>query len=598
MNIYIFICVELLIISIRRDSMYTIQENVRIVIALLKQYGIHHIVISPGGTNIPISQAVQDDSFFHCYSIPDERSAMYFAIGLHLQTGEIIATSCTSAQATRNYVPGLTEAFYKHTPILAITTAKLERFQYQDYMQAPDQCSLPRDAAKHSFDLPPVTDENTRMQVYHNAKEAILETMHRTPGPVQLNIRIVDAQQGKFENMELPKIRPLHRYMAWEEWNDVILTNKKILIVVGEHRPFTERQKFAIEHFCESYNVAVYVNHLSNYHGTYSVSANLLVSCGGFAQLKPDILITIGGQTGDYSIYGCLCNIGDGEHWRVAEDGNYVDTYNHLTKIFECPDYYFFERLANDTLAEHSYFQRWRTLNAQIKYDTELPFSNCFVAQQLHQLIPENSIMNFAILNSLRCWSYFPLHSSIQAYGNVAAFGIDGCNSMLIGESINTDELCFIVTGDLAFFYDMNALGIRHIKNNIRILLINNGGGAEFKILTRNWKNDIHVENFISANGHNGSAKGWAENCGFHYLTANNRQEFDNVKNRFIQSNNQPIILEVFTEEDNETLAMITLIEANRIANTSDKLSGILTSVFGENGADTIKSVAKKILKS
>lgn len=43
--------------------MYTIQENVRIVISLLKQYNIRHIVVSPGGTNIPISQAVQEDSF-------------------------------------------------------------------------------------------------------------------------------------------------------------------------------------------------------------------------------------------------------------------------------------------------------------------------------------------------------------------------------------------------------------------------------------------------------------------------------------------------------------------------------------------------------
>ena len=99
--------------------MYNIQENVRIVVALLKEYGIRHIVLSPGGTNIPIVQAVQNDSFFNCYSVVDERSAMYFAIGLHLQTGEVIATSCTSAQATRNYIPGLTEAFYKHVPIVA-----------------------------------------------------------------------------------------------------------------------------------------------------------------------------------------------------------------------------------------------------------------------------------------------------------------------------------------------------------------------------------------------------------------------------------------------------------------------------------------------
>ena len=571
--------------------LYTVQENVRIVIALLKQYKIRHIVVSPGGTNIPISQAVQDDSFFKCYSVPDERSAMYFAIGLHLQTGEVIATSCTSAQATRNYVPGLTEAFYKHTPILAITTAKLERFQYQDYMQAPDQCSLPKDSVKKTFDLPPVTDENTRIQVYHNAKEAILETTHRNPGPVQLNIRIIDAQQGQFENIELPSIRPLKRYMAWDEWGDCNMEGKKVLIVVGEHRPFTEKQKNAIESFCESYNAAVYVNHLSNYSGKYSIQANLLVSCGGFAQLKPDILITIGGQTGDYSIYGSLKGIGNAEHWRVAEDGEYVDTYCHLTKIFECPDWFFFDKIKRPCSVEHSYYEEWNKLNVGMNFDVEIPFSNLYTAQQLYKLIPNNSIMNFAILNSLRCWSYFPLDSSIQGFANVAAFGIDGCNSMLIGESINTEELCFIVTGDLAFFYDMNSLGIRHIKNNVRVLLINNGGGGEFKIMTRNWKQDVHVDAFISANGHNGSAKGWAENCGFQYLTASSKDDFNSVKNTFVNRSDKPILLEVFTLEDDEVLAMNEFIAANHIETVQNRVIKALKSIIGDSGVKVIKQI-------
>lgn len=573
--------------------MYTVQENVRIVVSLLKQYNIRHIVISPGGTNIPISQAVQDDDFFKCYSIPDERSAMYFAIGLHLQTGEVIATSCTSAQATRNYIPGLTEAFYKHTPILAITTAKLKRFQYQDYMQAPDQCSLPKDAIKATFDLPPISDENTRLQVCHDAKEAILETTHRSPGPVQLNIRITDTLQNKFIDVDLPNLQPLKRYMAWEDWKDLDFSNKKILIVIGEHRPFTERQRDAIEKFCRCNNAVVYVNHLSNFHGKYSIHGNLLVSCGGFNLLKPDLLITIGGQTGDYSIFGALNNIGSAEHWRVSEDGSYVDTYGHLTKIFECPDYFFFEKITTNEESTHSYYLKWYELNKKIDYTIELPFSNCYLAQQLYSNIPNGSIMNFAILNSLRCWSYFPLHDSIEVYANVAAFGIDGCNSMLIGESINTDKMCFIVTGDLAFFYDMNALGIRHIKNNLRILLVNNGGGAEFKILTRNWKNNIHVENFISANGYNGKAKGWAEDCGFKYLSASTKKELLLVKDEFLSTCNQPIVLEVFTKEDDEVLAMTTLTQNNHIENITGRLKKTITSIIGSSGVEAIKKILK-----
>lgn len=571
---------------------YTTQENVRIVIAALKQYNIRYIVISPGGTNIPITQAVQGDSFFHCYSIPDERSAIYFAIGLYLQTGEVIATTCTSAQATRNYIPGLTEAYYKHVPILAITTSKLKRFQYQDYMQAPDQCSLPIDSVKKSFDLPPITDENTRIQCYHAVKEAILETTHRNPGPIQLNIRITDSMQGQFKETNLPQLRILKRYMAWDEWDDVDIKSKKILIVIGEHRVFNKKQNEAIEGFCKCHNAVVYINHLSNYHGKYSISANLLISCGGISFLKPDIIITIGGQTGDYPLYGALYNLEHVEHWRVCEDGNYVDTYNKLTKIFECPDFYFFQRLTQKDECVHPYFEQWTEMNKLMDYDISLPFSNLFIAQSLYKHIPPNSTMNFAILNSLRSWSYFPLDSSIQCYSNVAAFGIDGCNSMLIGESVLTDELCFIITGDLAFFYDMNILGIRHIKNNVRILLINNGGGAEFKIMTQTWNPSINVEEFISANGHNGTAKGWAENCGFLYLSATDKDSFNKTKSTFLAQNNRPILLEIFTKEDNETFALNALLEANRQISYTDRLKENIKKIIGTKNANIIKKIA------
>lgn len=576
--------------------MYTIQENVRIVIAALKQYNIRQIVLSPGGTNIPITQAVQNDPFFKCYSIPDERSAMYFAIGLYLQTGEVIATSCTSAQATRNYIPGLTEAFYKHAPILAITTSKLERFQYQEYMQAPDQCSLPKDSVKRSFDLPPVTDENTRIMCTQYTKEAILELTHRSSGPVQINIRINDSQQGKFEDIELPLHRTLKRYMAWDDWSDLDLKDKKILIVIGEHRPFTARESAAIENFCAGYNTAIYVNHLSNYSGKYSIQANLLLSSGGIHFLQPDLIITIGGQTGDYSLFGSLSKIQNAEHWRISEEGDIVDTYNKLTKVFECPSFYFFEKLTLKEVSSHTYFEKWNEMNNNVNYDVELPFSNIYVAQQLFKNIPQNSIMNFAILNSLRSWSYFPLDPSIQCYSNVAAFGIDGCNSMLIGESINSDDLSFIVTGDLAFFYDMNALGIRHIKNNLRILLINNNGGAEFKIMTDSWKQDVNVESFISACGHNGNAKGWAENCGFNYLSASNKCEFKSAKDKFIQPSEVPIIFEVFTNGDDENIAKELITSANKIQTTSvsNKIKENVRNIIGSKGVKVIKEIIGK----
>ena len=343
-----------------------------------------------------------------------------------------------------------------------------------------------------------------------------------------------------------------------------------------------------------SRNVTRNKNHLSNYIGEYSISANLLIAGGGFTMIKPDVLITIGGQTGDYPIYNALLTIGNAEHWRVAEDGAYVDTYGHLTRIFECPDYYFFEKVDLKDIPEHTYFNDWKQLTETLNYEVELPFSNTYVAQQLHKRIPSNSIMNFAILNSLRSWSYFPLPVGIQGYGNVAAFGIDGCNSMLFGESMNTDKLCFIVTGDLAFFYDMNALGIRHLKNNIRILLINNGGGGEFKIMTNAWKHNPQVERYISANGHYGSAQGWAENCGFKYLSSSNKDDFNETSSQFLEDSERPVIFEIFTNEDDDAMAVKLLTESNRHFSDTDKMKKILTSIVGEKGVKAIKSIMGK----
>lgn len=573
--------------------MYTIVKNAQIVLALLKKHNIRHIVISPGATNIPIVQGVQSDPFFTCYSVVDERSAMYFAIGLYLELGVPIATSCTSAQATRNYIPGLTEAFYKHIPILAITASKHPRFTYQEYMQAPNQISLPADAVKQTYALPYVSNEHDELHCMRLVNEAILELSHRVPGPVQLNVPMLDSEVRKFSNIELPQVRVIKRYMEWEQW-DTPLKDKKVMIVIGEHRPFTEKQIVALESFAETYNTLIYVNHLSNYHGKYAVFGNLGVASMAdniFSQnYIPDILISIGGQTGDYPLYGKLSagSQFDFEHWRVSEDGKVVDTYDKLTKVFECPFELFFTRLAGRNTVLHSYYEQWKNLERLMSIPEDLPFSNAYLAQQLHNEIPKNSYLNFAILNSLRVWNFFPLDSSIICYSNVAAFGIDGCLSVLLGQSVSTDKLCFMVIGDLSFFYDMNSLGIRHLKNNIRILLVNNGCGVEFKLSTIE---GTDADAYIAAKGHYSNARGWAEANGFKYLSAENKNEFVQLKDEFINQSEQPIVFEVFALPNDETSVLKKILEENRQENG---LKAVLRKTIGEKGVEVLKNVLKK----
>ena len=537
--------------------------NINIVISLLKDHNIRYIVASPGGTNIALVSAFQNDSFFRCFSVVDERSAVYFAIGLYLQTGEPIALSCTSAQATRNYIPGLTEAYYKQVPILAITMSKLPRFTYQSYMQAPNQISLPVDCVKRSYALPIVQSTSDYLESCRVSNEAILELSHNGKGPVQLNIPWQDFEINPVDRHTQKVIR---RYKSFSGHDK--LKGKKIMIVAGEHRPYDYETLEAINDFCKTHDCVIYTNHLSNLHTEYAVNGNLFLSTSPFddelKELLPDILISIGGQTGDYPFYRTFSRTQyQFEHWSINESGNVADTYDKLTSIYQMGLKDFFLSAVSSSSSSHVFLDSWRRKTSAYAYTLDLPFSNTYVAASLHDKLPNNSVINFAILNRLRNWNLFPLDASIKCFANVAAFGIDGCTSMLIGESVLSDELHFLITGDLAFFYDLNSLGIRHIKNNVRILIVNNNGGVEFK-MAGNAEQNKKTDQFIAAANHFKNAKGWAETCGFRYISASSYEEFNSCYRALLVESSAPVVFEIFTTDIDDAVAYRKLIDYNK----------------------------------
>lgn len=590
--------------------MYTIVENAKIVISLLKAHNIRHIVLSPGGSNIPIVQGVQDDPFFKCYSVVDERSAMYVAIGIYLRTKELVATSCTSAQATRNYVPGLTEAFYKHVPILAITMSKHPKYVGQEYMQCPVQTSLPVDAVKKTFSLPCITTEDDRLLCIRMANEAMLELTHHSKGPVQLNIEALDSETWSVsEKSTLPSVRVIKRVYQWDNLNDYALNGRRTMILIGDHVPFSESEKVAIEKFCQNNNAFVYTTHISNYHGEYSLNAVpiLVGSAKGFYEkfLEPDVVITLGGVTGDYDCLNRLSRSKKSslEVWRVNTDGNVIDTYGKLTTVFQMRVEDFFNAFSKENNnRDHEYFNSWLQGKQQTNTDfVDLPLSNMYVAQVLHKKIPANSFLNFAILNSFRSWLYFDIDPSIKSFCNVGAFGIDGCLSTMLGQSFTTDDLCFLITGDLAFYYDMNAIALRHIRNNVRILLINNNGGGEFKINTIHLQTD--VSRFIAADNHFKNAKAWVEDNGFIYYSAKTKEELNVLTDIFVRPSDKPIIVEVFAEAENQRIAISKIISScwngttEDIQNKKKKefVKKTITTMLGEGGLTVIKKTINKI---
>ena len=575
---------------------YTDEKNAQVVIALLKVHRIRKIIASPGTMNMAIVASVQGDPYFEMYSAVDERSAAYMACGLAAESGEPVVISCTGATASRNYLPGLTEAFYRKLPVLAITSTQVVSKVGHHVAQVIDRSTLPKDVVKISVTLPIVKDDNDLWDCEIKVNKAILELTRYGNGPVHINLPTINSQSYNINT--LPKVRVIDRITVTGKYPE--LPKSKIAVFVGAHSVWTDEQTKVLDQFCASNDAVVFCDHSSNYKGKYRVLFPI-VTCqqmNNLISLRPDVLIHVGEISGgNYSQ-----NIVGNQVWRVSEDGEIRDTFGKLRYVFEMPEQAFFEFYSQKNIsAKDSYLNFCNDyLTALYKKIPELPFSNIWVASKMAHRIPDGSTIHFGILNSLRSWNFFELPQSVSSSSNVGGFGIDGGVSSLIGASLsNKNKLYFGVFGDLAFFYDMNSIGNRHIGNNIRILLINNGKGTEFRRYNHIAAHfGDAADNYIAAAGHFGNksvnlVKHYSSDLGFKYLCASNKQEFDIVYDRFIEEvNDRPILFEIFTNNKDESDALQFMMSIND--NIKGKTKQMAKKILSENALDVIKGIMRK----
>lgn len=538
---------------------YTTERNNQIVIALLKYHNVKKVVVSPGATNVSIVASMQHDPFFELYSCVDERSAAYMACGMAAESGEIVAISCTGATASRNYFPGLTEAYYRKLPILVITsTMPIDRIGH-NVPQVIDRSAVVKDAIKNSYYVPLVKDDEDEWSCSVKVNEAILEIRHHGNGPVHLNVET--TQGGTFDCKLIPDVIPIDRVTLKDNMPQV--NGIKNAIFVGAHLSWNDSLVSDMDKFCEMYNCVVIGDLTSNYKGKYFVPASLIThqKYNRAQCINIDLLIHMGDTSGAY------INFNAKEVWRVCSDGKVCDTYRKLRYVFEMDESEFFERYTKSDKEKKniSFYTEWRSEYDKLQSRIEkIPFSNIYVASVLSKKIPAESVLHLGILNSLRSWNFFEIDKSINVYCNTGGFGIDGCISTLIGASIvSPEKLFFGVVGDLAFFYDMNSIGNRHLRNNIRLIVINNGHGQEFcNPGHRAAQFGEDTESYIAAAGHyaNQSAiliKSYSESLGFEYHCADNINEFNELVPKITaRESNKPMIIEVFTTKENEGIAL------------------------------------------
>ena len=539
--------------------MYSNIPSVQVMMSLLKAHDIFDVVLSPGGSDIPFVHSFEADPEFRCYSVVDERSAAYFAMGIAQEKKRACACVCTSGTAVCNYLAGVTEAFYQSVPIVVITADKNPDYQGQLETQKIEQRNIFDGVVKRSVSLPVCHDAQDRWVCNRLVNEALLELDHHGRGPVHINVPLVGTMTT-FDCEELPKERVVERIeikdntRCWMEKIEELSRYKKILVIVGQNVDYSNKDIDNMRKFYKLFNCVFAVEHVSNvnFDGcVYTYPISEMMSTAALNILRPELVISLGNNTAAYGWKNNFRkNYKDMKSWVVNETGIVRDSYKSLTTIFECSESMFFDIISEmfedcDSEIEHTYYEMWQSEVKKIELP-EFEFSNFYVAQKLTSIIPANSILHLAIQYSTRTMHYFKLAEGVKTYSNYGALGIDGCLSTFAGQAAATNALAFLVIGDLSFFYDMNAAGLNSIGKNVRIIMVNNGGGEEFRFIFNRKAFDDYKDDNICAS-HNKRAEGWIKSLGYDYYRASSKKEIDDIMPKLAEASEKPIFLEVFT---------------------------------------------------
>ena len=417
-------------------------------------------------------------------------------------------------------------------------------------------------------------------------------------GPVHINM-FTEYNQD-FSVKELPMAHAIFRYACYDEFPQLPRV-RKIGVYIGAHHDFTKEETEAIDAFCSSNDAIVLSDPTSGYRGKYEI--NFHIVCNQTNYRCPfsclDLLVHIGEVSAPYHITAK-------EVWRVSEDGALRDSFGTLTKVFMMREVDFFRHYSKERGGQTAFWEQCKQEESlALSKVPELPFGNIWIAQHTICQLPEGSELHLGIYNSLRSWSYFELPKGVMGKCNVGGFGIDGGVSTLIGASLaNPDKLFFGIFGDLAFFYDMNSLGNRHIAKNIRVMLINNARGTEFRLYTHPCSRfGEEADLYMAAAGHFGNkspllVKHYAEDMGYRYLSASNKEEFMSALPEFInpELTDHSVIFEVFTnsKDESDALKLMNHILTGTKDLIHNKLRNVIKDVTGEASIDVIKKILKK----
>ncbi|MFD1613700.1 2-succinyl-5-enolpyruvyl-6-hydroxy-3-cyclohexene-1-carboxylic-acid synthase [Gelatiniphilus marinus] len=558
------------------------------VIQLCKAKGIKHIIISPGSRSAPLTIGFTNNPFFKCYSIVDERCAAFFALGIAQQLQEPTAVVCTSGSALLNYYPAVAEAFYSDVPLVVLSADRPKHLIGVGDGQTINQKNVFKNHILYSANLKLDLDEKVEVEeelpIFKNLENKLETLLGLKQGIQDFN----ETEINKAINIAFSKSGPVHVNIPFDEplydmvddlsvnpksisaenkpleiedsilescINDWNAASKK-MVLVGVNQPNDIEQQW-LDILAKDDSVIVFTETTSNlHHNEFFPSIDKIIAPlkdEDFKNLQPEILLTFGGLIVSKKIKAFLRKHKPKQHWHI--DFNKAnDTFFSLSQWIKTTPNYFFSKFLSEVKTEESdYKPNWNTVkslrnNKHNTYLKAIDFSDLKAFEIILNNIPNHTILQLGNSSTVRYAQLFDLDKTLKVFCNRGTSGIDGSTSTAIGCAVANTKQTTLISGDLSFIYDSNALWNNYIPNHFRIIIINNQGGGIFRILPGQ-KNTENFDRYFETK-HQLTAEHLCKMYGFEYESVSNVSDLKNSLNSFYSESDQPKLLEIFTPKN------------------------------------------------
>ena len=543
---------------------YSNKENVNILTSLLVAHGVSYAVVCPGSRNAPIVHNLVTCPDIDCFSVTDERSAGFYALGMAQATLSPVAVCVTSGTALLNLLPAVAEAYYQHVPLVVISADRPPQWIDQlDGQTLPQQDALGRFVRK-AVSLPEPHNEEEHWFCNRLVNEALLAARQRGDGPVHINVPLTEPLY-EFTVDSLPDERmityaaPCVDKRLITECAGMFWKASRPMVVVGQ----SSKEKLIADDFAEISGFAVVLNEALSIGCGACHFDELLCQEQLPDDLVPDFLLYVGDTLVSRRMKQFLRKLPkDVPVWAISEDGAVHDTFKSLCGVIEGHPADAIASLGDLAPMKRRrgtspFFDRWDELLAETdeKIEDFTPgYSQMAAVKCLEEMLDDDDdfVTHYANSMSVRLANIYAYH---YVFCNRGVNGIEGSLSTAAGFSLVTDQTVYCVLGDLCFFYDSNALWNEELRGNLRILLLNNGGGGIFEKF-EGLQGSAARERFVMAK-HHASAEGICQSYQVAYRAAHNMDELEEGIYWLQQEQGErPMLLEVFTDSANDAKIM------------------------------------------